>query len=94
MKIELTDAELLPIQQGIEWGEWTADATDAVADLVAAKVAEAFTDAADDVKGVREHGLPRGVSAHPSHPYIEKWLRDRAALLSPPTADTEESDRG
>ena len=39
---------------------------------------QTLLDAAEAVRDARENGLPTGVTGHPTHPYIEKWLRERA----------------
>lgn len=43
----------------------------------------ALEDAADAVARVRDRGLPPACHSHPTHPYIENWLRDRAASRHP-----------
>jgi hypothetical protein len=54
----------------------------ALAEALAPMVAGVLTEAADAVRDARENGLPTGVTGHPTHPYIEKWLRGRAEAVA------------
>jgi len=56
----------------------TARVAAALATVVAEARAEALREAADAVARARDDGLTTGETGHPTHPYIETWLRARA----------------
>jgi len=58
--------------------EVAAHVAAALAPVVAEVRAEALREAARDIARAREDGLATGETGHPTHPYIETWLRARA----------------
>jgi hypothetical protein len=67
--------------------EWEANASEAEGRVEEAEqrereaAAKALREAANEVRHVRENGLPEGVDSHPTAEHFEDWLRARAERI-------------
>lgn len=86
----MTDDDMTPADAAwVRWKFENADTFNLDRLSFVAGYRRALEDAADAVAHVRDRGLPPGVASHPTHQYIENWLRDRAERVGTKDGDNQ-----